>query len=117
MPTIPLGWTYSRRRLNSQCVLQGGVLVFVYDMFSFTGPVLLQQLLRSLEDRSHVGEAFLTPSTSFARAGCRQRPMSCDPSCSCLTYHDVSDTAVLDVLVVLRVLLTQPAMLLADFTC
>ena len=36
--------------------MQGAVLVFVYDMFSFAGPVLLQQLLQSLEDRSTVGE-------------------------------------------------------------
>ena len=40
--------------------LQGAVLVFVYDMFSFAGPVLLQQLLQSLEDRSNAGEVYPT---------------------------------------------------------
>ena len=47
--------TYEQTACRSSAGSQGGVLVFVYDMFSFAGPVLLQQLLQSLEDRSNVG--------------------------------------------------------------
>ncbi len=38
------------------CCAQSSVLIFVSDCCSFAGPVLLQQLLEFLEDRSSIGE-------------------------------------------------------------
>lgn len=37
-------------------MLQSAVLIFISDCASFAGPVLLQQLLEYLEDRSSIGE-------------------------------------------------------------
>ncbi len=38
------------------CCAQSSFLIFVSDCCSFAGPVLLQQLLEFLEDRSSIGE-------------------------------------------------------------
>ncbi len=37
---------------------QSSFLIFISEVFAFAGPVLLQQLLQSLEDRSSIGEDF-----------------------------------------------------------
>ena len=68
---------YFRRSLDTRTShLQGAVLVFIYDMFSFAGPVLLQQLLQSLEDRSDVGKVHpRRQSSSNASIPCASHPV------------------------------------------
>ena len=41
---------------DCSCLVQSSFLIFVSELFAFAGPVLLQQLLQFLEDRSSISE-------------------------------------------------------------